>query len=84
MSAREDRGVDLAQIAQIRRTWPPAIDVSCAAKPLGVSRSSAYASIANGTFPVATIRVGRSAFPGKRGPRDRGGDPRTRLRPVAQ
>jgi hypothetical protein len=45
-------------LREIRDTWPPTVDVSVGAKPLGVSRSSAYESIKNGTFPVATIRVG--------------------------
>lgn len=45
-------------LAQVRKL-PAAVDVGTAARALGVSRSSAYQSIADGTFPVATIRVSR-------------------------
>ncbi|MGO1991845.1 MAG: helix-turn-helix transcriptional regulator [Corynebacterium sp.] len=41
-------------------TFPstPATDLSTAAAILGVSKSSAYKSVQEGTFPVATIKVG--------------------------
>jgi predicted DNA-binding transcriptional regulator AlpA len=45
-------------LAEVRR-WPPTVDVSLSAEALGVSRASAYQSIAEGTFPVAVIRVNR-------------------------
>jgi hypothetical protein len=45
-------------LAQVRR-WPPTVDVTEAARALGISRSSAYTAIASGDFPVATIRVSR-------------------------
>lgn len=45
-------------LAQVRKL-PAAIDVATAACALGVSRASAYQAIADGEFPVATIRVNR-------------------------
>jgi predicted DNA-binding transcriptional regulator AlpA len=55
MAARENRGPTLAQI----RRWPPTVNVEDAASAVGCSRSSAYAAIAAGTFPVKSITVGR-------------------------
>jgi Helix-turn-helix domain len=55
MAAPKNRGVTLAEI----RRWPAAIDVTQAAAALNISRASAYAAIADGEFPVATIRVNR-------------------------
>lgn len=46
-------------LAQIKTSWPPTVDVTVGAVPLGVSRSSAYEAIRTGTFPVKTITVGR-------------------------
>ena len=45
-------------LAQVRK-WPPTVPVEDAARALGTSRSTAYAAIQSGTFPVATIRVSR-------------------------
>ncbi len=55
MAAGEQYGMTLAQV----RKLPAAIDVSIAARAFGISRASAYQSISDGTFPVATIRVNR-------------------------
>jgi predicted DNA-binding transcriptional regulator AlpA len=55
MPSQQARGLTLAAV----RRWPPTVDVSQAARALGISRASAYAAIANGDFPVATIRVSR-------------------------
>jgi predicted DNA-binding transcriptional regulator AlpA len=40
------------------RNWPPTIDVTTAARVLGISRSSAYELVKVGQFPVRTLRVG--------------------------
>lgn len=48
-------GVTLARA----RTLPAVLDVGQAATVLGVSRSCAYESIRNGTFPAKLITVGR-------------------------
>jgi Helix-turn-helix domain len=53
--ATERTGLTLAQI----KRWPPTVPVEDGARALGVSRSAAYAAIAAGEFPVATIRVSR-------------------------
>jgi hypothetical protein len=45
-------------LAQIKR-WPPTVRVEDGARALGCSRSTAYAAIAAGEFPVATIRINR-------------------------
>jgi len=45
-------------LAQVRR-WPPTVNVSDAARALGVSRSGLYVAISEGTCPVETIVVGR-------------------------
>jgi hypothetical protein len=45
-------------LAQVRR-WPPTVNVSDAARALGVSRSGLYVAIGEGTCPVETITVGR-------------------------
>ena len=45
-------------LAQIRK-WPATVDVSQAAQALGCSRSTAYAAIADGSFPAKTISVSR-------------------------
>lgn len=55
MRALRETGLTLAQV----RKLPAAIDVSTAAKALGVSRASAYQSISEGTFPVAVVKVNR-------------------------
>lgn len=55
MATRENRGVSLAAV----RRWPAVVDVGQAATALGISRSSAYAAIASGDFPAATIKVNR-------------------------
>jgi hypothetical protein len=49
------RSVTLAGV----RKWPPTCSVEDSAVALGCSRATAYAAIAEGTFPVATIRVNR-------------------------
>ena len=41
------------------RSLPAAVDVSIAAQAFGISRASAYQSIADGTFPATVIRVNR-------------------------
>jgi len=46
-------------LAEIKTSWPPAVDVSTGAVALKVSRSAAYEAIRSGTFPVKTITVGR-------------------------
>jgi hypothetical protein len=56
MTGRKKRGVTLAEI---KRSWPPAVNVEDSALAFGMSRASAYQAIADGTFPVATIRVNR-------------------------
>jgi hypothetical protein len=48
----------LPTLAEIKTTWPPTVDVTTGAPAVGVSRSSAYEAIRNGTFPVKTITVG--------------------------
>lgn len=55
MATRENQGLSLSAV----RKLPAAVDVSTAARALGISRSSAYAAISEGRFPVATITVGR-------------------------
>ena len=40
------------------RRWPPAVDVTAAARALGVSRGTLYATIAEGRCPVQVITVG--------------------------
>ncbi|WP_300611044.1 hypothetical protein [Trebonia sp.] len=45
-------------LAEIKKSWPPAVDVTALALALGVSRSSAYEAIRAGTCPVKTITVG--------------------------
>ena len=55
MRPLRETGLTLAQVHKL----PAAIDVSTAAKALGVSRASAYQSITEGTFPVAVVRVNR-------------------------
>lgn len=55
MRQLRESGLTLAQV----RKLPAAIDVTTAAKALGISRASAYAAIDAGEFPVAVIRVNR-------------------------
>jgi predicted DNA-binding transcriptional regulator AlpA len=55
MRPLRETGLTLKQVREL----PAAIDVSTAAKALGVSRASAYQSITEGTFPVAVIKVNR-------------------------
>jgi hypothetical protein len=45
-------------LAAVRR-WPPTVSVEQAEAAMGISRASAYAAIADESFPVRTIRVGR-------------------------
>ena len=45
-------------LAEIKASWPPAVDVSALALALGVSRSTAYEAIRTGGCPVKTIVVG--------------------------
>lgn len=40
------------------RTWPPTVDVTAAARALGVSRAHAYDLAKRGELPVRTIKVG--------------------------
>jgi hypothetical protein len=47
-------GLTLAQVREL----PAAVDVATAALALGVSRSSLYQAIAEGTAPVQVVRVG--------------------------
>lgn len=49
----ESRRLTLAEV----RRWAPTCDVAEAAAALGISRASAYQSISEATFPVATVRV---------------------------
>jgi len=53
MRPLRETGLTLKQVREL----PAAIDVSTAAKALGVSRASAYQSISEGTFPVAVVKV---------------------------
>ena len=41
------------------RTWPATVDISAAARALGVSRSHAYALAERGEFPATVLPVGR-------------------------
>jgi hypothetical protein len=50
----ERSGLTLAQV----RKLPAAVDVTTAAQALGVSRSSLYQAIAEGTAPVQVVTVG--------------------------
>ena len=45
-------------LEEIRR-WPPTCDITAAAGVLGVSKSAAYEAVRAGSFPVATLRIGR-------------------------
>lgn len=45
-------------LAEIKASWPPAVDVTALALALGVSRSSAYEAIRTDRCPVKTIVVG--------------------------
>ncbi len=56
MTTRENqRGVTLAAV----RRWPATVNVTDAAKALGVSRASLYAALARGERPVRVLVVGR-------------------------
>lgn len=46
-------------LAQIRRDWPPTVDVTRAALALGVGRATLYDALARGERPVQVITVGR-------------------------
>ena len=54
MRPLRETGLTLDEVREL----PAAINVSTAARALGISRASAYMSISEGTFPVATIPVG--------------------------
>jgi hypothetical protein len=56
MAARETG--NRPTLAQVKR-WPATVPVEQAAAALGSGRATAYQAIADGTFPVATIRVRR-------------------------
>jgi len=56
MPARKQRGVTIAEV----RGWPAAVRVEDGARALDISRASAYAAIADGTFPAKVIRVNRT------------------------
>ena len=45
-------------LAQIRRDWPPTVDVTRAALALGVGRATLYDALARGERPVQVIKVG--------------------------
>jgi hypothetical protein len=56
MATREiQRGVTLAAV----RRWPAVVNVTDAARALGVSRASLYAALARGERPVEVLLVGR-------------------------
>ena len=44
-------------LAQIRR-WPPTVDLTDAARALGIGRTTAYDWVREGKFPVPVISVG--------------------------
>lgn len=41
------------------KSWPPTVKVEKSATAIGVSRSTAYESIRQGTYPLKVITVGR-------------------------
>lgn len=45
-------------LAEIKRSWPPTVDVTAGALALGVSRAGLYEAIRTNRCPVATIKVG--------------------------
>ncbi|MFD1147872.1 helix-turn-helix transcriptional regulator [Saccharothrix hoggarensis] len=55
MRSRQNRPT----LAEIKATWPPAVDVTTAALAFGMSRSKAYDLIARGEFPAKVARYGR-------------------------
>lgn len=56
----DDRGHDTGPptLSEIKRWWPPTVDVSRAALAFGLSRSHAYDLINRGEFPAKVIKVG--------------------------
>ena len=45
-------------LPEIKRQWPPTVDVPAAARAFGVSRSHAYELVNRGEFPAKVIKVG--------------------------
>lgn len=45
-------------LPEIKRQWPPTVDVAVAARAFGVSRSHAYELVNRGEFPAKVIKVG--------------------------
>lgn len=45
-------------LAEIKKSWPPTVDVTAGSQALGVSRSALYEALRTGSCPVATIQVG--------------------------
>lgn len=45
-------------LAEIKATWPPAVDVPTAATAFGMSRSKAYELVARDEFPAKVAKYG--------------------------
>ena len=45
-------------LTEIKRSWPPTVDVPTAALAFGISRSHAYDLVVRGQFPAKVIKVG--------------------------
>jgi predicted DNA-binding transcriptional regulator AlpA len=45
-------------LAEIKATWPPAVDVPTAATAFGMSRSKAYDLVARDEFPAKVAKYG--------------------------
>jgi predicted DNA-binding transcriptional regulator AlpA len=50
--------VRVPTLPEIKRQWPPTVDVPAAARAFGVSRSHAYELVNRGEFPAKVIKVG--------------------------
>ena len=50
--------VSAPTLSEIKRQWPPTVDVPVAAIVFGVSRSHAYELVNRGEFPAKVIKVG--------------------------
>lgn len=45
-------------LTEIKKSWPPTVDVTEGSRALGVSRSALYEALRTGRCPVQTIQVG--------------------------
>lgn len=45
-------------LAEIKASWPPAVDVPTAGAAFGLSRSHAYELVTRGKFPAKVVKFG--------------------------